>query len=233
MKKSILLAATLLLSVFAFGQQVEKPYIEVTGTAKMEVIPNQIYLRIVLQERNESRGKVTIDRLESDMKGALKRAGIDTKDLSLLDAAGDLTQITRRKQDVLTTKSYQLMVTSASELSKVVEELGKVEVKDVAITRVSHSDMENLRKEIRIKAIKAAKEKADYLLDALGEKAGMPLIITENSWMENNEPRLLYRMDKESNTIVSRGEDEGDEDLSFTKIRLQASFTARFEILAK
>ena len=233
MKKYSLLLTAMLFTTLAIGQvyQQEKPYIEVTGIAKMEIIPDQIYVRIMLKERSESRGKVAIDKLEKEMKDALKRAGIDIKNLSLQDTESDLTKITRRKQDVLTSKTYQLMVPNAKTLSSVVDELGKIEIKDLDIVKVSHSNIENLRKDVRIQAMKAAKIKADYMLEAIGEKAGSATMVVENSWMEDM-PQGGVRY-KEANVLMSLSEDKSEDELSFTKISLEARVQVRFAIVGK
>ncbi|SDB99903.1 SIMPL domain-containing protein [Williamwhitmania taraxaci] len=233
MKKYSFLAAAMLFTTLAIGQvyQQEKPYIEVTGIAKMEVVPDQIYLRIMLKERNESRGKISIERLETDMKGALKRAGIDIKNLSLQDAESDLTKISRRKQDVLISKTYQLVVSDAKTVSSVVDELGKIEITDLNIVKVSHSLMETLRKDVRIQAMKAAKTKAEYLLDAIGEKAGAATMVVENSWMENM-PQEQFRS-KEANVMMSGSEANSEYELSFSKITLEARMQVRFAIEGK
>ena len=233
MKKYNLLLAAMLLTSLAIGQgyQQEKPYIEVTGIAKMEVIPDQIYVRIMLKERSESKGKISIERLEGDMKGALKRAGIDIKNLSLQDTESDLIKITRRKQDVLTSKTYQLVVSDAKTLSLVVEELGKIEIKDLDIAKVSHSNIENLRKDVRMQAMKAAKAKVDYMLEAINEKAGAPTMIVENAWMEDAaQGGMRY---KDANVSMSLSEDKSEEELSFTKITLEGRVQVRFAIATK
>ena len=233
MKKLCIVMASMLISTLANSQvyQQEKPYIEVNGVAKMEIVPDQIYVSIVVKERSESRGKTDIERLENDMKGALKRAGIDIKNLSLLDAESGFTKITRKKQDVLTSKTYQLVVSDAATLSKVVDELGKIDIQDLDITKVSHSNIENLRKEVRVQAMKAAKVKADYMLEAIGEKAGSPTLVVENAWMEE-APRGDLRY-KEANTLMSVASNSQDEELSFSKITLQASVQVRFAIATK
>lgn len=233
MKKLCIVMAAMLISTLANSQvyQQEKPYIEVNGVAKMEIVPDQIYVSIVVKERSESRGKTDIERLENDMKGALKRAGIDIKNLSLLDAESGFTKITRKKQDVLTSKTYQLVVSDAATLSKVVDELGKIDIQDLDITKVSHSNIENLRKEVRVQAMKAAKVKADYMLEAIGEKTGAPTLVVENAWMEE-APRGGLRY-KEANILMSVDSNSQDEELSFSKITLQASVQVRFAIAAK
>lgn len=59
MKKTIVLAAALLIAAGASAQEknfLDKPYIEVTGKADMEVTPDEIYVRIVINKRT-TRGK--------------------------------------------------------------------------------------------------------------------------------------------------------------------------------
>ncbi|MGY8910765.1 MAG: SIMPL domain-containing protein, partial [Flavobacteriales bacterium] len=43
----------------------QKPYIEVTGTAEIEIVPDEIYLDITLKERTEKGKKITLDVLEN------------------------------------------------------------------------------------------------------------------------------------------------------------------------
>ena len=63
-------------------KKTEKPYIEVTGTAENEIIPDEIYIAITIRERHEGKEKITIDKQETDLKEALKSIGIDLDDLS-------------------------------------------------------------------------------------------------------------------------------------------------------
>ena len=58
------------------------PYIEVTGSAEMEIIPDEIYITVVVTERYDGKNKITIEKLESDMFAALKNIGIDPKNIS-------------------------------------------------------------------------------------------------------------------------------------------------------
>jgi hypothetical protein len=48
---------------------------------------------------------------------------------------------------------------------------------------MNHSNMDSLKREIRIKAIKAAKEKADYLLAAIDAKRGQSLLVQEKEYV--------------------------------------------------
>ena len=65
MKKTIVLAAALLIAAGASAQEknfLDKPYIEVTGKADMEVTPDEIYVRIVINEK-DNKGKVSVEHL--------------------------------------------------------------------------------------------------------------------------------------------------------------------------
>ena len=59
--------------------QVQKPFIEVTGTSEIRIVPDEIYLDICLKERNEKGEKLTITYLETQLKSALKKIGIPEK----------------------------------------------------------------------------------------------------------------------------------------------------------
>ena len=57
MKKYSLLLIVILSYIIAMGQQQtlpteEKPNIEVTGSAEIELVPDEIYINIVLREKN-------------------------------------------------------------------------------------------------------------------------------------------------------------------------------------
>jgi hypothetical protein len=97
-------------TIFAFGQtntsKTEEPYIEVTGTAEKEVVPDEIYIGIIICEKYVNKVKVTIEEQEEKLKTAVKLLGIDLTNLYLSDANADYTKIRWQKKDVLTKKDY-------------------------------------------------------------------------------------------------------------------------------
>jgi uncharacterized protein len=157
----------------------EPPYIEVTGRSEMKVVPDQIHIAIELKERGSGDKKVTVEKQELDLKQTVQGLGIDAANLTLSDAIADYVPKKFRKDDVVETKTYELKVADAEMVRKVFRELDRLEIENARIDRVSHSKEIEFRKEQRIKAIQAAKEKADYLLGAIDEKAGSALIIIE------------------------------------------------------
>jgi hypothetical protein len=211
----------------------EIPYIEVNGYAEKEVIPNEIYIGITLRERIENKEKVSIESQEKQLREALTILSIPISNLSIADANADYVKVSWQKRDVLTKKEYQLKVGNATTVGKVFQELEKMKIQDGYIDHVSHSAIDSLRKQVRIEAIKAAKEKSDYLLSAIGQKTGKALIVSE---LENN---TLTRSDlarmpaRAANKMFSDGAFESLErepEIEFQKIKLSYSIYTKFTI---
>ena len=123
-------------------------------------------------------------------------------------------------------------------VSKVYERLDKINAHDAYISKLNHTKILEYTKENRIKAIKAAKDKVDYLAAAIGNQIGGPIQITETvNSVENNPYGNHNYYSRSSNAVQSYGgvdniESAGDE-ISFKKIKIKASFLVKYEILNK
>lgn len=233
----IVIALTITTSIFGQIKTVneEKPYIEVTGTAEKEVIPDEIYINIIIREKYVNREKVTIEAQEEKLKAVLKEIGVDISNLSLADANADYVKVKWQTKDVLTKKDYSLKVSDATTLGQVFQQLSKLEINDAYVSKVDHSKIDSLKKETRITAIKAAKEKADYLLSAIDEQTGKPLVITENS---NIIQKARYESMALSNisSVASmtaglyQEEDKLKNEIQFQKIKITATIYVKFSI---
>lgn len=232
-----LLAIVLFVQVMpSFGQTPgeEQPYIEVTGIAEMEVLPDEIFIGITIKEKYANKVKLTIEEQEKKLRESIDKLGMEPDRLVLSDADASYVKVNWKTKEVLTKKDYTLKVSDAAAVGQVFQELEKLEITDAFIARVNHSQMDSLRREVKIMAIKAAKTKASYLLEAIGEKLGKTLIIREieqgmvfNS-MELNEISRLgaanYYLDGARIGPKESGE------IQFEKIRIQAGIYGRFSI---
>lgn len=212
----------------------EDPFIEVTGTAEIEVIPDEIYISIILREKYDNKVKVTIETQEESLKKGLKEIGIDLASLSISDANADYVRIKYKTKDILTKKDYSLKVTNATTVGKVFKMLDEIEIYDADIYKVNHSKMDSLRREVKIKAIKAAKDKADYLLGAIGEKTGKPIVVTENQNYDNNYETNIRGSRSASNSVYIDGIKSSDknveETIEFKRIKIRSSIYTKFLI---
>lgn len=241
MKYLFITLSIVLLNLFnGMAQMPEQtlPFIEVTGTSETEVTPDEIYISITLQERMENKEKVTIEKQEIDLKQNLKDLGIDLSNLTLNSADADYSKIRKSTKEVLISKSYVVKITGTEVLTKLYEGLDKMNAFDAHISKLSHSKMIEFTKENRIKAIKAAKDKVEYLLAAAGKQSGKVLQITET---DNSVINPLYHSNYRggrssmaqaySNTAMSIGDNQ--DEISIKKIKIISSFLVKYEILNK
>lgn len=220
-------------NTLVYGQNTsvdDVPYIEVNGTAEKEIIPDEIFIDITIRERYNNKTKVSIEEQEEKLKKAVKSLGIDLSNLFLADANADYVKISWQKKDVLTKKEYTLKVTNATTVGQVFQELEKLEITDAYISRVHHSQMDQLKKEVKIMAIKSAKEKADYLLLAIGEEVGKPLIIRENEYVPYMNVNTVNRYRNEGELYESSVSKFESHPIEFQKIKIQTSIYVKFSI---
>ena len=181
----------------------------------------------------ENKEKVTIEAQEKQLREALATLNLQVSNLSVADANADYVKVSWQKRDVLTKKEYQLKVSNATTVGKVFQELEKMKIQDAYIDHVSHSAIDSLRKQVRIEAIKAAKEKSDYLLNAIGQETGKALIISESensSITRQDIARIPNRaLNAISGVTLYESLDKKPE-IEFQKIKLSYSIYTKFAI---
>jgi len=163
------------------------------------------------------------------MKKQLQKVGFNLDNLSLADASAGFVAVKRKKQEVLTSKNYIIKVATTTEVASVFDVLDSVEALNADISRVAHSEIEKYRKEVKIMAVKAAQEKAGYLLEAIGETIGKPLMIQERESYDDIMP--MPRMANMKMAMSADAEFAAEvPEISFQKIKLKYSVFARFAI---
>ena len=110
--------------------------------------------------------------------------------------------------------------------------IDEMEIKGAYVERVNHSQIQDLRKEVRVEAIKAAKEKADYLLGAIGEKTGKALIVKEvtSPLLRSTSNMKIRGARSEQELTYIDGVRVQDQIVQFKKIKLEAQIYAKFGI---
>jgi uncharacterized protein YggE len=185
----LLLAIPFGLATFAAtAQQVimEKPpvkKIEVTGTAEQDVLPDEIYVSVTLREYfkdKDQKNKVDIMTLEKQLQKAVEEAGITKENFSVGNINGYREWFGKKKPTTfLESKSYILKVANLYKIDGIVAKVDEKGVASTNIERFEYSKIEQLRKDIKIKALQAAKEKAKFLLEGINEQLGEALEIYE------------------------------------------------------
>lgn len=181
-----LLTAAIFYSFITYGQTdlrlpsfSDKPFIEVTGTASKEIIPDKIFLSITLTNKIIDKQEYNIQSQEEKLKKVLVKNNIDLGLLTLSDATSEI--LTQKKKDIgfEVKKTFTLQLSTGEQVSKIASALQELNIKETSILKLEHSKIDSLRKDVRIAAIKAAKDKAEYLLQAVGEQVDKPIEIRE------------------------------------------------------
>lgn len=225
---------TFLLATSSFAQISNTPqtdYIEVTGTAEKEIVPDEIYIEICINERMEKGRKITIQQQETVLKKELSNIGIPLENLSISNVNANLAKIGWWREKVLAVANYDLKVNDASKLKDVFKIFDDLKIKEAYITKATHSKIEELKKQNRIAAIKAAKEKSDYLLNAIGQKTGKPMVIRETG--SNYQPFAVANYTEKSytrNKMLSSAEFARQDNIQFKKLKLSTSIYVKFKI---
>ncbi|MGO4289449.1 SIMPL domain-containing protein [Chitinophaga sp. RAB17] len=232
MKKVMLLAAGLFLALSTFAQQADKQpvkKIEVNGSAEMEITPDEIYFNISLREYVKGKNKVEISTLEKQLQKAVADAGISKADFTIENVYGNNFEILRKKKDpqeFMARKQYRLKLTK---LDKINEILGAVDAEGIENTRIasySSSKMEAYRKEVKIKALLAAKEKAEYMLTAIGNKMDGVIEIQEMNTDNYTDVRPMMMANYKS----AGGSEDASSEIDFKTIKIRAEVRVVFAI---
>lgn len=226
MKRFILAAAVAFLALPAAAQVQEAfpSYIQVNGRAEREIAPDEFYLQIVINER-DSKGKVSVESQQRDMIAALKRLGVNIE--KQLKVANLSSEFFKKNTSVATAK-YQLQLGSSAEVGKVWQALDGLGISNVSILKVSHSQLERYKSEVRVEAMRNAKQNAATLAEAIGQTIGKCFYVYDS----NNDVMPVFY----NNMAVMRSAKAFDaaeaaaeeEPLDFKTIKLQYSVQAKF-----
>ena len=229
MKNLILLTIIIAFTYNTYAQSVDlRRKIEVTGTAEQEVTPDIIYVSISLQEYINGRNKITIDQLETQLENAVKQAGIAKDDFTINSlSAYNNTYQKKKNPDFLASKQYGIKFHDLNKYNQILAQVDPKGIQSTNIDRYDYSKIEDLKRDLKIKALLNAKEKAGYLLNSIGDKTGDAISITEADNSNYPSPRaLMYKAmsaDASSAPAVS--------DIDFKKIKLSYQVNAVFEIV--
>jgi uncharacterized protein YggE len=233
MKKICTVTAALLVITLSLPAQeknfIDQNYIEITASAEKEVSPNEIYISITIEEK-DNKNNNSLEKQERDMFSRLKTLGIDLeKEMQVKDMETQLQEYFLKKNSVVTSKSYQLKINSTDLLFKVFKELEKMSIPNVNIIRTDVSDKESIKNDVMIMAINKAKQRAELLANSLGRKLGKAIYIQHSEgYMRGNVVRNLAAGTKMMD--INEEEIYSGPNLSFSKISFNQTVYVKFAL---
>jgi uncharacterized protein YggE len=244
MKKVVLLSAVLFCAVLvpSFAQTTSVQQvpptrkIEVAGFAEIEVVPDEIYFNISLKEyfndEKNQKDKVVITTLEKQLIKAVADAGLPKEALSISGVGGYQNFVDKKKKPAtfLEAKQYELKVSSAEKLDGILSKVESRGVQYANVSRVDHSKREEFKKQVKIDALKAAKEKAAYLVAAVDQKLGQVLEIRELDENIQYPQPMFMKSNMRAMAMAESADAVQDSDLTYQKIKISYRMQAAFEI---
>jgi uncharacterized protein len=235
MKLNYIFVLSILLTAFmhSHAQTLDtRKFIEVTGSAEMNISPDELELEIQLQEYDKMGRKVQLDDVNGELQRVLRKNHIDTSSLVFIRSSDYYWWYWWYQRDrYYQTKTISLKLTNKTNILKLVEDLHEKWVQSIRIAKSSHSKIYDYRKQVKKEATKMAKEKAVYLLESLGEELGNVLSIEEvpeaaNNSYWNSNLRSNYAL---ANSSVSTGENSNAVN-SVADIKLRYEVKVKFAI---
>lgn len=162
-------------------------YIEVKGSAEREIEPDKMTLYIGIQEYWEEefekrkdpkdyRTKVPLEKIEDSVLKSLYKAGISKDDIRV----GNVGNYWREQgKDFLFSKQLQIEITDFGKVNQLMSTLDSKGIRNMSIGNYDHSDIDNIKKQVKAEALEDARNKAEFLTGSIGEELGEILAISE------------------------------------------------------
>lgn len=226
--KTLLLVTLMLITLPLQAQQTSERYIEVTGTSEIEIVPDKIHYIIEIREYfeeefdgkskpEEYHTKVPLNRIEQELRQALSKAGI-TQDAIRTQEVGDYWR--KQGQDFLVSKTFDITLQDFKQIDRIVQSIDTKGINTMRIGELENKDILSYHQKGKIAALKAAQQKATYLVEALGKKLGSVIRIIE----QGNTNGISFA---QSNVLSSNATSFD----SFRIIKQKYSMLVRFEII--
>ncbi|KAA5543970.1 SIMPL domain-containing protein [Adhaeribacter rhizoryzae] len=209
----------------------DQSYLEVAGSADTLVTPNEIYIKILITEK-DTKDKSSVEEQEAKMVNALQNLGIPIeKALTTSDMVSNFRNYLLKSKDVLKSKQYILKVGDAGTASQVFISLEKLEISNTSIDRVDHSNLEGIKNMMRTMAMENARARAVALTKPLKQTIGPAIHIIDNE-AYNVRQQLQGRVEG----VVVRGYSsqgklkEESPKIEFEKINVTTNINVKFTL---
>lgn len=226
MKKLIAMAVVALMALPAAAQMQEAypSYIQVTGWAEKELTPDEFYLQIVINER-DSKGRISVENQQRDMVAALRKLGVDVeKQLKMANLSSEFF----KKNTSVAMAKYQLQLGSSGEVAKVWQTLDGLGISNVSILKVTHSQLDKYKQEVRLEAMRNAQESAREMAGAIGQTIGKCFYIYDSN---SNVLPVMYDnavLMRSAKAAADAESAAGEDPLEFKTIKLEYGVQAKF-----
>ncbi len=207
-------------------------YIEVTGSAEMIVIPDEIVVGIGIQEYwmedyssnakfKDYKTKVPIWVIENNLVTDLNKIGITKDDIEI----DDISSYGKYwGKEFLCAKEITVSLNNMEKVNLLFQSIDTKGIEFIRIDELKNKQISEFRKQVKLDAYQAAKTKAKSLVESIDKQLGDVIFVAELDPERNN---FINMQDPFNNAVMSTPDTE-IEDVKI--IKLQYEVKARFEI---
>ena len=205
------------------------PYIQTTAKADSLVVPDEIYLSILLREQDE-KNKVSVEQLEKRMFEAFRQLDIDIeKQLKLADLSSNIKTYFLRRKDIKKSKRYELKLHNATTAGRVLAALEEKGISNVHLSKTDYSKLEELKLHLLGKAVAKAKARANAMAKPLGQQLEEAIFISDS-----HSGFVDYKRDKLEEVVMyatmAKSDAATTPNIQFKPQKIQVSVQIRFRL---
>ena len=212
------------------AQAPTQPYVDINSSVEREVTPNELYLRIIINE-SDYKGKKSLESMQNAMLGVLKRNRIDIPECLTLNYMGSEVSYKLFSSNIKpkTQATYMLKLYDLTIMQQVIAELEQQQISNIELVQVKFTKENELKAEMATEAMKLAQSEAATLAGAIGQEIGKAISIS--SWMNGSQPRIYKsRMANEESIMDSSTPDGSASQFGIGKITYRFNVSVRFEL---
>lgn len=234
MKRAILFLILAACTVLSVNAQDTNSYIEVIGEAKRSVSPDQIFIKLIL---DDSELKNSVELTEKLLLEDLKESGLlKENNLFVLDQSSNLYERWLRRDKKINRKEYEIELRNEDEVSKLFLILEDLEIYNARISKLDYSGEDEIKLQLLQSALSNAKLKAESLLKDSKQTVGNINLLSEdlqnilhNSSYFSNSSTVVRRALSGSVSGVSLANNTLN--LNFQELEFVVKIFVRFELV--
>jgi uncharacterized protein YggE len=238
MKHLFFLASITFFALQVFAQTDIKPFIrtiEVTGSAELDVEPDEVYLSVNLREyMKEKNSKVYLTEIDKEFKKVLALVKIELKDVSIEGANAyynyNYWRNESKRTDFLASKTYLIKLPNLGKYNELMQQLDNKGIENAYLQRTDNSKIEEYRQQVKINALKAAKAKAKLMVESIGSGLGDVVFIREINDGNLYRPVMYKAMSNMAMEDGSAANGGGEPAIQTEKIKIRYEVEAHFLI---
>ncbi len=224
-----MLLAGVVVLVSSCTEKTAEEKIEVIGSAEMEVTPDIVYVGISLREYflKGTKQRVSIEILEQKLQAAIRALAIDPANLLVNNVAGYQEYYNRRRDpQFLAGKQYRLKLPDVKKLDAILAAMDPQGIQYTQIEGYDYSNLDTIKKNLKIKALKAAQDKAFYLTESIDKKLGEAIEVSEIS----DPAEINRRMNAGNGALYEAVEQSAASAVNFKSVKLTSQIRAVFRM---